>query len=92
MGRAKAPPLRSKLGVHKVLAAMANDDVREAVRELIRVHGEREALRRLGMSKATVARLVGGLAVREGTLLLARVRVGLPMPAPAAPPEGSVNG
>jgi hypothetical protein len=69
--------------MRKMLPAMGNDDVREAVRDLIRVHGEKEALRRLGMPKTTVARLAGDLAVREGTLLLARVRLGLSMPAPA---------
>jgi hypothetical protein len=64
---------------------MGNDDVREAVRDLIRVHGEKEALRRLGMPKTTVARLVGDLAVREGTLVLARVRLGLTVtPAPTS--------
>jgi hypothetical protein len=64
-----------------MLAAMGNDDVRQAVRDLIRIHGEKEALRRLGMPKTTVARLAGDLAVREGTLLLARVRLGLSVPA-----------
>ena len=73
--------MRAASDMDKVLAGMSGD-VRDAVRELIRVHGESEALRRLGMPKTTVARLVGGLAVREGTLLLARLRVGLPMPAP----------
>jgi hypothetical protein len=66
---------------------MGNDDVREMVRDLIRVHGEKEALRRLGMPKTTVARIVGGLAVREGTLLLARVRLGLPVEASAPTPR-----
>ncbi len=73
--------------MRKMLAAMGNDDVRDAVRDLIRVHGEKEALRRLGMPKTTVARLAGNLAVREGTLLLARVRLGLPVPA-SAPTSG----
>ena len=72
----------------KMLAAMGNDDVREAVRDLIRTHGEKEALRRLGMPKTTVARLVGDLAVREGTLLLARIRLGLPVPSPAPTSAG----
>jgi len=62
--------------MRKMLAAMGNDDVRDAVRDLIRVHGEKEALRR-----------PGNLAVREGTLLLARVRLGLPVPA-SAPTSG----
>jgi hypothetical protein len=70
-----------------MLSAMGNDDVREAVRDLIRVHGEKEALRLLGMPKTTVARIAGDLAVREGTLLLARVRLGLPVSA-AAPTSG----
>ena len=72
-----------------MLTAMVNDDVRQAVRELIRLHGEKEALRRLGMPKTTVARLAGDLAVREGTLLLARVRVGLPLPTPAPTPPAA---
>jgi hypothetical protein len=72
--------------MRKMLAAMGNDDVRNAVRDLIRLHGEKEALRRLGMPKTTVARIAGDLAVREGTLLLARVRLGLPVPAPAPTP------
>ena len=79
VGRAKVS-LRWQRRVRKMLRAMGNDDVREAVRDLIRVHGEKEALRRLGMPKTTVARLAGDLAVREGTLLLARVRLGLPVP------------
>ena len=76
--------MREHGAMDKLLGAMVNDDVREAVRALIQVHGEKEALRRLGMSKATVARIVGGLAVREGTLLLGRVRVGLPVPKPGS--------
>jgi len=58
---------------------MLDEDVRQAVRALLQAHGEKEALRRLGMPKTTVARIAGGLPVREGTLLLARVRVGLPV-------------
>jgi len=67
---------------------MVDDDVREKVRELIRAHGEKEALRRLGMPRTTVARIAGDMGVREGTLLLARVRLGLPVPAPASTPAG----
>jgi hypothetical protein len=76
--------LRWQRHVRKMLSPMGNDDVRD----LIRVHGEKEALRRLGMPKTTVARLAGDLAVREGTVLLARVRLGLPVPASAPTSAG----
>jgi hypothetical protein len=84
VGRVKVS-LRGRRRVRKMLPAMGDDDVRNAVRELIRLHGEKEALR-LGMPKTTVARLAGDLAVREGTPLLARVRLGLLVPAPAPTP------
>jgi hypothetical protein len=71
-----------------MISDMGNGDVRHAVRDLTRVHGEKEALRRLGMPKTTVARIAGDLAVREGSLLLARVRLGLPVPPPASTPAG----
>ena len=73
-----------------MLARMSDEDVRTAVREMIRAHGEKETVRRLGMPRATLARLASGLPVREGTLLLARVRAGLPM-APATLRDAEVR-
>lgn len=59
---------------------MTDEDVRAAVREMIRTQGEKEAVRLLDMPRTTIARLAGDLPVRRGTVLLARLALGLPVP------------
>lgn len=54
------------------------------VRALVDAHGMRGASRRLHLAEGTVARLVGGLPVTQGTELLARTRLDSPGEGPEA--------
>ena len=48
-----------------------------AVRELIDRHGDRDTAARLGVSRATVARLAGSLTCRRGSVFLAARPLGI---------------
>jgi hypothetical protein len=54
---------------------IAPDDVRAAVIALAKEKGEIGAARHLEMSRASIARVLGGLTVRRGTIALARARL-----------------
>ena len=55
--------------------APASADIIEAVAALVRERGEPEAIRLLTLSRLTIARVLGGLRVRAGTLALVRERL-----------------
>ena len=54
----------------------APQEIRDALSALIEQRGETEIVRRCGIGRHTLARVVGGLPVRQGTVELLRVRLG----------------
>lgn len=60
-------------------AARADEAVASALRGLIARDGEAAAVARVGMARATVARLCAGLPVQPTTLIVAAQRLGVPL-------------
>jgi hypothetical protein len=48
-------------------------EVAQAVRQLVDTVGEREAMRRLGLSRTALVRVIAGLGVRRGTIALCQI-------------------
>jgi hypothetical protein len=63
--------MREAANLHKG-GVVAPDDLVEHLRELIGVHGIRGTQEHLQVARETIARLLGGLGVRRGTLALVR--------------------
>lgn len=54
----------------------ASADLRDRAQALVEEHGERLAAKMLKINRGTLARVLGGLPVQEGTMSLLRERFG----------------
>lgn len=54
-----------------------SDDERQAVAGLVKEYGEAGAVLRLGISRQTLARVLGGLGLRRGTEAQVRAALGV---------------
>jgi len=52
-------------------------ELQTAIKAAMNEEGERELVERLGITRASAARLAAGLPVRKGTLVMAAMRLGL---------------